>query len=267
MSCTGFLRRMHSPMQVVRGCSRHTGGQDARVYPQQGRASWALLPDDVPTFNQGLQMDLRRAVLKAGVVTNGVDRRPALAFVVDSRCQRKHNQFCNVLKRHLSNESDVFPGHMESEVCNECESARNAATSQPTGEYNSALGRARERTMKEARRRTCGVEGLQRCTVTPTSRAPARHSYGTKLCRQSVSNIARGFVFGGWKLPMKELYIERWASISMQSRSQADDALERRPAAARRAWAQQVSCGGRAVVRATKSNGKRIRSERFVRAR
>ena len=89
-------------------------------------------------------MELRRAVLKPGVVTNRVDRGPALAFVVDSRCQRKQNQFCNVLKRYLSNESDVFPGHIENEVCNECESARNAAASQPTGEYNSALGRARE---------------------------------------------------------------------------------------------------------------------------
>jgi len=89
-------------------------------------------------------MDLRRAVLKPGVVTNGVDRRPALAFVVDSRCQRKQNQFCNVLKRHLSNESDVFPGHVESEVCNECESARNTVTRQRTGEYTSALGRVRE---------------------------------------------------------------------------------------------------------------------------
>ena len=89
-------------------------------------------------------MELRRAVLKPGVVTNGVDRRPALAFVIDSRRQRKQNQFCNVLKRYLSNQIDVFPGHIENEVCNECESARNTLTRQRTGEYNSALGRARE---------------------------------------------------------------------------------------------------------------------------
>ena len=89
-------------------------------------------------------MDLGRAALEPGVVTNGVDRGPALAFIVDSRCQRKQNQLCNVLKRYFSNESDVFPGHIENEVCNECESARNAAASQPTGANNSALGRAQE---------------------------------------------------------------------------------------------------------------------------
>src|SRR5271166_1206957 len=101
-------------------------------------------------------MELGRAVLEPSVATNGVDRRPALAFVVDSRSQRKQNQFRDVPKRNLPNQIDVFPGHVELEVRSECKSARNAATTQPTGEYNSALGRTRftSNTMKEAQRRS-----------------------------------------------------------------------------------------------------------------
>lgn len=174
-------------------------------------------------------MQLRRTVLEPGVVTNGVDRRPALALVVDSRCQCKQNQLLNVLKRYIANQMNVFPGHVESprvQCVRECTQRCSSQTRWGVEERSRAnRGRAQhpEETATPQPRRNDIRISRRALVVERDVMQPKRHENRWKLrC------------WGAWKLPANELYIERWAAMSMLSCDQTTDGSERLRAAIHR---------------------------------